>query len=109
MTQAVQTVIPAYNCGASIAAVVESVRALDLPVLVVDDGSTDGTAEAARAAGAFCLQHPSNLGKGHALVTGFRWALSRAAEAVITLDGDGQHSPADLPSFLACLGHLQLL
>jgi glycosyltransferase involved in cell wall biosynthesis len=109
MTQAVQAVIPAYNCGTTIAAVVDGVRALDLPVLVVDDGSTDQTAEAARAAGAACLQHPGNRGKGHALVSGFRWALAQGAEAVLTLDGDGQHSPADVFPFLERAKSAELL
>ena len=109
MTQAFQAVIPAYNCRAKLAAVVEGVRALGLPVLVVDDGSNDGTAEVARAAGAACLQHARNRGKGHALVSGFRWALAQGAENVLTLDGDGQHSPADLPAFLARAGSAELL
>jgi glycosyltransferase involved in cell wall biosynthesis len=101
MTRPLQAVIPAYNCASSLAAVVEGVRALGLPVLVVDDGSTDRTDEVARGAGATCLRHARNRGKGHALVTGFRWALARDARGVITLDGDGQHSPDDLPAFLS--------
>lgn len=72
-----------------------------LPVLVVDDGSEDATSDVARAAGAEVLRHPEGRGKGQALVTGFRAALARQAAAVVTLDADGQHDPAEIPAFLA--------
>jgi glycosyltransferase involved in cell wall biosynthesis len=72
-----------------------------LPVVVVDDGSSDGTAAAARAGGAHVLQQPANRGKGVALRAGFSQALRDGNEAVITLDGDGQHDPAEIPVFLA--------
>jgi glycosyltransferase involved in cell wall biosynthesis len=72
-----------------------------LPVLVVDDGSSDATAAEAEAAGASVLVQRPNQGKGAALRAGFRWALERGFEGVITLDGDGQHDPAAIPAFLA--------
>src|SRR5439155_1530586 len=70
------------------------------PVLVVDDGSEDGGAAAARAAGADLLHHPRRLGKGQAIRTGIAAARSRGASVVVTLDGDGQHDPQDLPAVL---------
>jgi glycosyltransferase involved in cell wall biosynthesis len=66
----------------------------------VDDGSADGTAAQAAAAGARVLRHGRNLGKGAALATGFAHFLARGAGAVVTLDADGQHDPADLPGFV---------
>ena len=72
-----------------------------LPVVVVDDGSTDDTAAAAEAAGATVLRQVPNAGKGAALRAGFRHALEAGADAVVTLDADGQHDPAEIPAFLA--------
>jgi glycosyltransferase involved in cell wall biosynthesis len=71
-----------------------------LPVLVVDDGSSDDTAALAEAAGARVLRQSPNQGKGAALRAGFAAAIAEGAEAVITLDGDGQHDPAEIPAFL---------
>ncbi len=75
-----------------------------LPVLVVDDGSSDDTAEVAEAAGAAVLRQSPNQGKGAALRTGFLRALAQGAEAVIALDADGQHDPEEIPKFLAAFG-----
>lgn len=99
----VLVVIPAWNEAPTIGKVVAAVRAQPepLPVLVVDDGSTDGTAEVARAAGAEVISHATNLRKGAALMTGFRHALAHGYGAVITMDADGQHDPADLGNLLA--------
>lgn len=97
-------VIPAYNCEASIGWVVQRCASLGLQVVVVDDGSTDDTAAEARRAGAHqLLQHPHNLGKGHAMWTGFNWAMEHGAAFMVTLDGDGQHDPAELPGLLRLL------
>jgi glycosyltransferase involved in cell wall biosynthesis len=91
--------IPAHDEAPRITAVVAgAVR--HRPVLVVDDGSSDVTAEVARAAGATVLQQRPNQGKGAALRAGFRYALDAGVEAVVTLDGDGQHDPAEIPKFL---------
>jgi glycosyltransferase involved in cell wall biosynthesis len=91
--------IPAWNEATRMRPIVEATRAY-LPVLVVDDGSDDDTAAVARAAGATVVRHPQRLGKGVALITGFDWALERGYEAVLTLDADGQHDPADVTKFL---------
>ena len=92
--------IPGYNEAPRIGAVVLATRE-HLPVLVVDDGSSDGTAERAREAGAVVVRQEPNQGKGAALRAGFRRALADGADAILTLDADGQHDPAEIPSFLA--------
>jgi glycosyltransferase involved in cell wall biosynthesis len=92
--------IPAYQEGPRIAAVVERAQ-VHLPTVVVDDGSTDDTADRAEAAGALVLRQLPNAGKGAALRRGFRHALDREADAVVTLDADGQHDPSEIPRFLA--------
>jgi len=98
--ETVLALIPGYQEGPRIRAVVERARA-HLPVVVVDDGSTDDTAAQAEAAGATVLRQVPNAGKGAALRAGFRHALERGAAAVVTLDADGQHDPAEIPVFLA--------
>jgi glycosyltransferase involved in cell wall biosynthesis len=91
--------IPAYEEGPRIGAVVEATRR-HVPVVVVDDGSTDDTAERAAAAGATVIRQNPNAGKGAALRAGFRHALDQRVAAVVTLDADGQHDPAEIPAFL---------
>jgi glycosyltransferase involved in cell wall biosynthesis len=95
----VLALIPAYNEAAGVAAVVRGALA-HLPVLVVDDGSQDATASIAEQAGAMVLRQVPNQGKGAALRAGMRWALERNHQAVVTLDADGQHDPAEIPQFL---------
>jgi glycosyltransferase involved in cell wall biosynthesis len=92
--------IPAYNEAQRITPVVAGALGY-LPVLVVDDGSRDETVAVAEAAGATVLRQIPNQGKGAALRAGFRWALGQGYDAVLTLDADGQHDPAELPAFLA--------
>ena len=92
--------IPAHDEEPRIGAVVET-AIRHLPVIVVDDGSTDGTGAVARAVGATVIDQRPNQGKGAALRTGFRRALDDGAEAILTLDADGQHDPAEIPAFLA--------
>jgi glycosyltransferase involved in cell wall biosynthesis len=96
----VLVLIPGYEEGPRIGAVVERARR-HLPVLVVDDGSTDDTAAQAEAAGATVIEQRPNQGKGAALRLGFRHALSEGYDAVLTLDADGQHDPDEIPRFLA--------
>ena len=96
-------IVPAYNEEASIGRVVDELRAFDegLEVLVVDDGSTDGTAEIARARGARVVSLPFNLGIGGAVQTGFRYAWEHDFDVAVRVDGDGQHAPAELDAVLA--------
>jgi glycosyltransferase involved in cell wall biosynthesis len=91
--------IPGYNEAPRIGHVVETARRF-LPVLVVDDGSTDATGAVAAEAGAFVIRQEPNQGKGAALRAGYRRALADGAEAIITLDADGQHDPAEIADFL---------
>lgn len=101
----VVVVVPAYNEVETVGPVVSSVPAslagLDAATLVVDDGSRDGTAEAARAAGAFVCRLESNCGQGAALRLGYRLASEHGAKILATLDADGQWSAADLPPLVA--------
>ncbi|MDQ6794550.1 MAG: glycosyltransferase family 2 protein [Chloroflexota bacterium] len=95
----VLALIPAFDEAARIGPVIAA-TARHLPVLVVDDGSMDGTAAEAEAAGAAVIRQHPNQGKGTALQTGFRRAIADGFEAVVTLDADGQHDPAEIPSFV---------
>ena len=97
--------IPAYNeapsLGAVLAEVPESVAGQPVHVLVIDDGSSDGTADVARAAGAHVVSHPLNSGQGAALQTGYLVAERVGSHVVVTMDADGQHDPAQLPVLVA--------
>ena len=97
----IAAVIPAYNCGTSIGAVVAGARKVLADVVVVSDGSSDDTAEQALAAGGRLEILPENRGKGCALRRGIELALERKPAALVLLDGDGQHDPGDLPALLA--------
>jgi glycosyltransferase involved in cell wall biosynthesis len=90
-------VIPAYNEAATIREVALRTLRLVRDVIVVDDGSTDGTAAETRGLGVTLISNPANLGKGASLARGFALALAEGADAVITLDGDAQHCPEDIP------------
>ena len=96
----VVALVPGYEEGPRIAAVVEATRR-HLPVIVVDDGSTDDTAANAEAAGAEVIRQVPNQGKGAALRAGFSMALADGCAAVVTLDADGQHDPDEIPRFVA--------
>ncbi len=96
-------VIPVYNHESGIKVVVEKALRLGLPVYVIDDGSTDATSVHLKTIpGITVLRHSVNLGKGAALMTGFAEA-ARTADFAITIDGDGQHDPADAVALMAPL------
>ena len=103
----VLALVPAHDEAGRVGAVVAGLRQQGLPVLVVDDGSSDTTADEAEAAGGRVLRLRPNRGKGGALKAGFREALadpvapSGGWRAFLTLDGDGQHDPAEVSRFLA--------
>jgi hypothetical protein len=96
-------VIPAYQEAERLGAVLEGVAraGVGCEVVVVDDGSRDGTGEVAARAGACVLRHPFNLGYGAALQTGYKFALQRGASYLVQMDADGQHDPADVAALLA--------
>ncbi len=89
-------VIPVYNESTAIGNLVHAVRAKNLDVLVIDDGSQDASGDLARKAGATVISHPQKCGKGFSLRDGFHYALSHGYDGVIAMDGDGQHVVEDL-------------
>ena len=95
-------ILPALNAARFLPDVIGAIRTAQPAVrtLVVDDGSTDGTAGEARAAGAEVNAHPRTLGQGMALRTGYAWALEQGLDWVFTLDSDGQHLPSEMQGFL---------
>ena len=92
-------VIPALNESATIAVIVEAVKKYGVPI-VVDDGSTDNTADLARQAGGIVVSHECNRGYDAALDSGFRKASAIACEVIITVDADGQHDPSLINKFI---------
>lgn len=93
-------VIPAYNEAHTVRDVARRARQQCPHVVVVDDGSMDGTAEALTGLNVSLLRNPDNLGKAGSLWRGFEYALSHGAASVITLDADGQHAPEEIPLLL---------
>ena len=95
-------VVPAHNEEHAVGSVVDEIKAFDgqIDVVVVDDGSTDRTAEVAARAGAQVVRLPYNLGIGGAVQTGIRYAHEHGFEVAIQIDGDAQHPPAELPKLL---------
>ncbi len=94
----ITAILPAYNEDVSIGSVVLRTRQYVDRIIVVDDGSHDRTAELAKLAGAEVLIHPTNLGKGAALKTGF--TSLNGSDVIVTIDADGQHDPADIPRLI---------
>lgn len=96
-------VIAAFNEGKVVRGVVEGVVAAGYPAVVVDDGSRDDTAAAARVPGVTVVRHAINLGQGAALQTGIDYAVRRGARTIVTFDADGQHSVEDIPALVDAL------
>jgi glycosyltransferase involved in cell wall biosynthesis len=97
----ISIIIPVFNEAPSLAKLLGAVRDLDLTggeIIVVDDGSTDGSAEVALECGASVIRHPYNIGNGAAVKTGIRAARGRL---IVLMDGDGQHKPDDIPKLIA--------
>lgn len=99
--QNITVILPAYNEEVSVGSIVLLTRFYADNVIVVDDGSSDRTAEIARKAGAEVIVHEVNKGKGGALKTGFTAAADLGADIIVTMDSDGQHNPTDIPKLVA--------
>ena len=97
-------VIPTYNNGGTVADVVRGVLRQGLPVIVVDDGSTDDTAQRLEGLESDKVRHTTNQGKGRALKSGLEEARRLGYRFALTLDADGQHDPADIPALVAAAG-----
>ena len=98
---AVSIIIPVFNEAEILAELLYKVRGLKLPqseIIVVDDGSTDGSAEIALTAGVNIIRHPYNIGNGAAVKSGIRAARGKS---IVLMDGDGQHKPEDIPKLLS--------
>jgi glycosyltransferase involved in cell wall biosynthesis len=106
-TPRISVIIPALNEGLAIGNVVKQIRAVvqqldeNHEIIVIDDGSTDDTAGQAREAGAVVIQHPYNIGNGASVKSGFRRARG---QILVTIDGDGQHDPNDIPRLVKRIG-----
>lgn len=99
--QQIIAAIPCHNEEKHIGNVVSRARQFVDLVIVVDDGSSDSTTNVAETAGALVIRHDVNKGKGMAMNTVFQWARNNGTRAVVLLDGDGQHNPAEIPLVLA--------
>jgi len=93
-------VIPTYNAAKAIGNLIRKIRQQELEVVVIDDGSQDNTYKIAKDNGAIVLRNENNEGKGASLIKGFQYAQDRDFDAVITMDGDGQHLPEEIPYFI---------
>ena len=96
--------IPSYNEARTIGAITKELKRRALAVYVVDDGSTDKTAELAAAEGAIVIAHDKNEGKGASLIEGFNRILKESFDAVLIMDGDGQHATDDIDGFFNKMG-----
>lgn len=99
----IAAVIPAYNEATRIGTVVRSAKQYVDDIIVVTDGSTDGTADVARAEGATVIEHAENCGAGAATMTGLEAARRLGFDAVVTLDADGQHATSDIPHLVEAM------
>ncbi len=98
-------IIPTYNNAGTLKDVLSRTLAQGLPIVVIDDGCTDGTREILSGfKDVTVIAHPKNQGKGAALKTAFRWALEKGYAYAVTIDSDGQHYPEDIPDLLKAKG-----
>ncbi|MDP3791375.1 MAG: glycosyltransferase family 2 protein [Candidatus Omnitrophota bacterium] len=95
----ISVLIPSYNEAKTIGGIIKDLKAKNLSVCVIDDGSIDETAAIAAREGATVLKHDKNKGKGASLIDGFRHALKEGFSAVLVMDGDGQHKTSDVDNF----------
>ncbi|MGD9015514.1 MAG: glycosyltransferase family 2 protein [Candidatus Omnitrophota bacterium] len=93
-------IIPTYNESLAIGGLVRQIHKHGWDVLVVDDGSSDATAQISQDNGAIVLRNQENQGKGFSLIRGLKYVLDKNFDAAITMDGDGQHSPEDILRFI---------
>ncbi len=93
-------IIPTYNESIEIGKIIQKIRRQNLEVVVIDDGSTDMTAQISKREGAVVLRNSKNKGKGFSLIRGLEYTREKNFDAAITMDGDGQHSPDDIPFFI---------
>ena len=92
-------IIPTYNEAKTISGIIKEIQSHNLDVVIIDDGSYDNTFQIARDCGVAVLRNQGNEGKGASLIKGFDYAKDKDFDAVITMDGDGQHLPSDIPYF----------
>jgi glycosyltransferase involved in cell wall biosynthesis len=93
-------IIPAYNESKAISALINQIHTIGLKVILIDDGSGDDTVKISMQAGAEVLRNQTNVGKGASLIKGYAFAVSQGFDAVISMDGDGQHSADDIKMFI---------
>ena len=95
-------IIPAFNEEKNLPHVFEAIEEakLEAEIVVIDDGSTDDTAQTAAACGARVVRHPFNMGYGAAIQTGYMYALERGADLLVQMDADGQHDPRQIPAMV---------
>ena len=93
-------IIPTYNESKAIAGLINKIHELSLKVIVIDDGSRDDTARIAGESGAEVFRNQTNTGKGASLIKGYTLALAEGFDAVLSMDGDGQHSTGDIKTFI---------
>ena len=94
-------IIPTYNESKAIAGLIGQINKLGLKMVIIDDGSKDDTAKIVQDCGALVLRNPVNAGKGASLIKGYRYAIDQGFDAVISMDGDGQHSCDDIQAFIS--------
>lgn len=93
-------IIPTYNESKAIGGLIKRILELGIEAIIIDDGSKDDTVKIAESTGAVVLRNQSNMGKGASLIKGYNFAFGRGFDAVISMDGDGQHSCEDIGLFM---------